>query len=267
MKASKVEKNVSIVIPVFNEEDTLGEVMDKVLGLPFVLEVVIVDDASTDSSADILKSYTDSRVKYIRQSHNQGKTAAIKRGFREVTGDIVVIQDADLEYNPDEIHHLCNPIWNNNADVVFGSRFLVRNESRVLYFYHYLGNRFITLFSNLFTNKNMTDIETCYKAFRRFIIAEMPISSSGFGFEVEVTSHICRTHARIFETPISYYGRTYEEGKKISYRDGLVAIWYILKYNLVASRDIKTYVSLINKQLAELRSNKKPLKQFDDTQS
>lgn len=262
-----MEKNVSIVIPVYNEEDTLKDVVDKVLALPFVHEVVTVDDASTDSSAEILQSYKDHRLKYIRQPHNQGKTAALKRGFREVTGDIVVIQDADLEYNPNEIHHLCNPIWNDNADVVFGSRFLVRNESRVLYFYHYLGNKFITLFSNLLTNKNMTDIETCYKAFRRFIIAEMPISSSGFGFEVEVTSHICRTHARIFETPISYYGRTYEEGKKISYRDGLVAIWYILKYNLVASRDIKNYVNLINKQLAELRFKKKSFKQFDNTQS
>lgn len=256
-----MKKNVSIVIPVYNEETTLHEVIDKVLSLDFVEEVVAVDDASTDSSADILKSYTDPRMKYIRLPDNQGKTTALKRGFSEVTGDIVVIQDADLEYNPDEILHLCNPIWNNNADVVFGSRFLVRNESRVLYFYHYLGNRLITLFSNLFTNKNMTDIETCYKAFRRFIITEMPISSKGFGFEVEVTAHICRTQARIFETPISYYGRTYEEGKKISYRDGVKAIWYILRYNLLPVSGIHNYVTLINNQLTELRKKQKPLKQ------
>ena len=262
-----MEKNVSIVIPVYNEEETLREVVDKVLSLPFVMEVVTVDDASVDSSPDILKSYTDSRLKYIRLPYNQGKTAALKRAFSEVKGDIVVIQDADLEYNPEEIQHLCNPIWNNNADVVFGSRFLVRNESRVLYFYHYLGNRLITLFSNLLTNKNMTDIETCYKAFRRFIIAEMPISSQGFGFEVEVTSHICRTQARIFETPISYYGRTYEEGKKISYRDGVKAIWYILRYNLFSGSSIRNYVNLIDNQLTELRQKQKPLRPVDHTKS
>ena len=262
-----MKKNVSIVIPVYNEEDTLREVMDKVLSLPFVMEVVTVDDASVDSSPDILKSYTDPRLKYIRLPHNQGKTAALKRAFSEVEGDIVVIQDADLEYNPDEILHLCNPIWNNNADIVFGSRFLVRNESRVLYFYHYLGNRFITLFSNMFTNKNMTDIETCYKAFRRFIIAEMPISSRGFGFEVEVTANICRTQARIFETPISYYGRTYEEGKKISYRDGVKAIWYILRYNLFSGSTVRNYVNLIDQQLADLRKKQKPTQPTDQTET
>lgn len=248
-----MKKNVSIVIPVFNEQETLREILYKVLRLPFVAEVVVVDDASADGTPDILKKCQDPRLKSFRQPVNRGKTAALKRGIQEVTGEIVVIQDADLEYNPEEICHLCQPIWDNQADVVYGSRFLVRKESRLLYFYHYLGNRFITLFSNLFTNKNMTDLETCYKAFRGFIVTEMPITSRRFGFEVEVTARACRTHARIFEIPISYYGRTYEEGKKISMRDGVAAVWYVLRYNLFAGSATRDYVKRTNERLKEIR--------------
>src|SRR5690606_5555535 len=156
-------------------------------------------------------SVTDERLTYIKHEFNQGKTAAIKTALSHVEGEIVLIQDADLEYDPDEIVFVCEPIWNDKADVVYGSRFLVRKASRVLYFYHFLANKFLTFFSNLFTNKNMTDIETCYKAFRSPLLTNMPITSSGFGFEVEVTANIAKTNARIFETPISYYGRTYEE--------------------------------------------------------
>jgi len=238
-----LKKNVSIIIPAYNEEATIHLVLEKVLSLTFVEEVIVVNDCSVDNTEAKIKQISDSRLRYFKHEINMGKTAAIKTALTQVTSEIVIIQDADLEYDPNEIIYLCEPIWENNADVVFGSRFLVRKASRVLYFYHFLANKFLTFFSNLLTNKNMTDIETCYKAFRSPILVNMPITSSGFGFEVEVTANISKTKARIFETPISYYGRTYEEGKKISMKDGLMAIWYIIYYN---TKNQKEYHSFVN---------------------
>lgn len=227
-----MKKNVSLIIPAYNEEKTIQIVLRKVLSLPFVQEVIVVNDCSKDLTEEKVYEIDDSRIKYVKHEKNQGKTAAIKTALSHVSAEIVLIQDADLEYDPNEIIHLCEPIWENNADVVYGSRFLVRKASRVLYFYHFLANKFLTFLSNLMTNKNMTDIETCYKAFRSPLLVNMPITSSGFGFEVEVTANISKTTARIYETPISYYGRTYEEGKKINKIDGIMAIWYIIYFNL-----------------------------------
>ena len=244
-----MKNNVTVIIPVFNEAGTLAEICRKVLALPFVAEVIAVDDASSDDSWSILSDIEDQRLRLLQHRTNQGKTAAILTGLQQVTQDIVVIQDADLEYDPAEIEHLCRPIWDDVADVVYGSRFLVRKASRVLYYYHYVGNCVITVFSNLLTNKNMTDVETCFKAFRTFLLQSMPITSRRFGFEVEVTAKISKTAARIFETPISYYGRTYEQGKKITYRDGLYALWYILRYNLSSDLATKQYVKQANGRL------------------
>ncbi|RPJ57991.1 MAG: glycosyltransferase family 2 protein [Acidobacteria bacterium] len=225
------DRVLSVIIPAFNEEATIQAVVEKASRLPFVLQVIVVDDGSTDSTPDILSRLDLPNVLFIRQPRNLGKTAAIKRALLEVQGDVTVFQDADLEYDPDEIQHVIRPIMENQADVVYGSRFLVRRSSRVLYFYHYLANKTLTFLSNLFTNVNMTDIETCYKAFRSRLIKTMPLTSSGFGMEVEITAMISKTHARIYEVPISYHGRTYREGKKIQFRDGLIALWYIFHYN------------------------------------
>lgn len=246
-------QQVSIIIPVYNEEKTLGEVLNKILDLSLNKQIIVVDDASDDRSYEVATNFENNQLQVIQKESNEGKTAAIKTALPHVTGDIVVIQDADLEYNPEEIMHLCKPIFEQKADVVYGSRFRIRQESRVLYFYHYLGNRFLTFLSNLFTNKNMTDIETCYKAFRSYLIKPMPITSSGFGFEVEVTANISKTEARIFETPISYYGRTYDEGKKITFVDGIYALFYILKFNIFTSSDVKQYLQEVNKKLSEER--------------
>jgi glycosyltransferase involved in cell wall biosynthesis len=173
----------------------------------------------------------------VRHEHNAGKTAALKSGFALTKGQIVIVQDADLEYNPDEINGVIQPILDGHADVVFGSRFLVRRAARVLYFYHYVANKCLTCLSNLLTNLNMTDIETGYKAFRGEIIRDMVIVSSGFGFEVEVTAKIAKLKLAIYEVPISYYGRTYEEGKKIAFKDGLMALWLVIRFNLFCSLD------------------------------
>ena len=244
-----MKKNVSVIMPVFNEENTVAHVVGVVEALPFVHEVIIVDDASSDSTPDILNGLKGENVRVLTHPQNSGKTAAIVTALKSVTGDITVIQDADLEYDPRELEFLCDPIWEGKADVVYGSRFLIRRASRVLYFYHYLGNRFITFFSNLFTNKNMSDIETCYKVFRSFLLTSMPINSSGFGFEVEVTAKVSKTRARVYEAPISYHGRTYEQGKKISYVDGLSALWYILRYNLAPGAETRSYIEESNRKL------------------
>ncbi|MBV9084323.1 MAG: glycosyltransferase family 2 protein [Acidobacteriaceae bacterium] len=225
---------LSVVVPAYNEEKTLRRVINKVRALPNLHEIVIVNDASTDRTpllADALAG-EDSRIIVLHQRDNKGKTEALKAGFRRTTGAIVIVQDADLEYDPSEIPDLLKPIVDGHADVVYGSRFLVRKAARVLYFYHYLANRSLTFLSNIFTNINLTDVETGYKAFRGEIIREMIITSRGFGFEIEVTAKIAKLRCAIYESPISYYGRTYEEGKKIGPRDGIAALWYIIKFNL-----------------------------------
>jgi len=228
---------LSVVIPVYNEADTLPQVLIRVLALPHLLEVVIVDDGSTDGSRAVANSFVnrDARVKVSTLPKNSGKTAALKLGFSMTRGDIVVVQDADLEYDPTEIPSLIQPILEGHADVVYGSRFLVRKAARVLYYYHFLANKFLTFLSNLMTNLNMTDIETGYKAFRGEIIRNMLITSSGFGFEVEVTAKIAKLKCAVYEIPISYYGRTYEQGKKIGFSDGVLALWLIFRFNLFCS--------------------------------
>ena len=228
---------LSFVIPVYNEEVSLAEVVRKLLLLPQLLEIVIVDDCSTDRSAAVAQSLSDgeARIRLIRQQRNMGKTAALRSGFAVTRGEIVIVQDADLEYDPEEIPLVITPILEGRAEVVYGSRFLVRKATRVLYFYHYLANKFLTFTSNLFTNLNMTDIETCYKAFRGEIIRNMVITSRGFGFEVECTAKVAKLGCAIYEVPISYYGRTYEEGKKIGVRDGLIAFWLIFRFNVFCS--------------------------------
>jgi glycosyltransferase involved in cell wall biosynthesis len=225
------------VIPAYNEEATLAAVVEKVLMVPHLLEVVIVNDCSRDATGKIAEDLARQhpRVRVLHQSVNGGKTEALKAGFANTRGDIVIVQDADLEYDPSDIAEVIAPILADEADVVYGSRFLVRRAARALYFYHYVANKGLTFLSNVFTNVNLTDVETGYKAFRGQIIREMTITSSGFGFEIEVTAKIAKLACRIYEVPISYYGRTYEEGKKIGPMDGVAALWYIVKFNLFSS--------------------------------
>ena len=225
---------LSVVIPVYNEESSLAEVVRKVLLLPHLLEIIIVDDGSTDRTFQIARSLSESnpRVRVTQQTKNSGKTAALRAGFALTRGEIVIVQDGDLEYDPAEIPLVIRPILEGHADVVFGSRFLVRRATRVLYFYHYIANKCLTFTTNLFTNLNKTDIETGYKAFRGEIIRNMVIVSSGFGFEVEATAKVAKLGCAIYEVPISYYGRTYEEGKKIGMKDGLLALWLVFRFNL-----------------------------------
>jgi glycosyltransferase involved in cell wall biosynthesis len=228
---------LSVIIPVFNEEATLESVVRRVLEqVPYDLEVVIINDGSTDRSGEIIEELAreDRRVRFAHQQ-NGGKTAALKQGFGMAAGEVIIIQDADLEYDPAEIVHVVEPILKGHADVVYGSRFLVRKAARVLFYYHYVANRFLTFLSNMMTNLNMTDVETGYKAFRAQIIQNMVIQSSGFGIEIEVTAKVAKLNAVIYEVPISYYGRTYLEGKKIGMRDGFLAIWYIFRFNAFCS--------------------------------
>ena len=232
------QRCLSVVVPIYNEEKTLDQIVRRVLELPQLLELVLVDDCSQDATPEILAALAaqfPDRIVTARHAKNGGKTEALKTGFRLTRGDVVIVQDADLEYDPAEIPDVIAPIVENKADVVFGSRFLVRKTARAVYFYHYLANKSLTFFSNLFTNINLTDVETCYKAFRGEIIRNMRISSSGFGFEIEVTAKVAKLRCAIYETPISYYGRTYEEGKKITAIDGLAAFYYIIRYNLFCS--------------------------------
>jgi len=212
-------------------------VVQKLLSVPCLHEIIIVDDGSNDRtealSGELARQHP--QVRLVRHERNAGKTAALKTGFALTTGDVVIIQDADLEYDPREIYGVIRPILEGHADVVYGSRFLVRRAARVLYFYHYVANKFLTFLSNALTNLNMTDIETGYKAFRGEIIRDMLIVSSGFGFEVEVTAKIAKLKMAIYEVPISYYGRTYDEGKKITFTDGLMALWLVFRFNLFCS--------------------------------
>lgn len=228
---------LSVVVPVYNEESTLKTVVTKLLALQRLLEIIVVDDCSTDGTVDIANQLAAShpQVRLVRHQKNGGKTAALKTGLALTTGDIVIIQDADLEYDPAEIPDVIRPILEGHADVVYGSRFLVRKATRVLYFYHYISNKSLTFISNMMTNLNMSDVETGYKAFRGEIIRNMIIVSRGFGFEIEVTAKLAKLKCKVYEVPISYYGRTYEEGKKIGMKDGLEALWFILRFNVFCS--------------------------------
>jgi len=231
----------SVVIPVYNEQSTLLHCLERVLAVPIRKEIVLVDDASTDGTRDILEalgqthpSDADNEIRVFYHDHNQGKGAALKTAFEQVQGEVVIIQDADLEYDPSEFPSLLHPIIAGTADVVYGSRFLGDHAHRVLYYWHYLGNRFLTALSNCFTNLNLTDMETCYKVFRRSVLDDITptLKQCRFGIEPELTAKIARRRARIYERSISYAGRSYEEGKKIGWRDGLVAIWCILRFGV-----------------------------------
>jgi glycosyltransferase involved in cell wall biosynthesis len=240
------DKCLSVVVPIFNEEKTLETIVSKIIEVPRLLEIVLVDDCSKDSTPEVIRGLVERYPDLIittRHAKNGGKTEAVKTGFRLTKGDIVIVQDADLEYDPAEIADVIGPILANQADVVFGSRFLVRKAARAVYFYHYLANKGLTFLSNLATNINLTDVETCYKAFRGDIIRKMTITSTKFGFEIEVTAKIAKLKCAIYETPISYYGRTYEEGKKITAWDGIAAAWYIVYYNLFCSLE-NSYTSM-----------------------
>ena len=223
---------LSIVIPVYNERETIRDIIETVSATPFHKEMIVVDDGSTDGTRDILSSMQQDGLKVFMHDKNQGKGAALQTGFSHATGDIVIIQDADLEYDPEEYPVLLKPILDGKADVVYGSRFAGQGAHRVLYFWHSVGNRFLTLLSNLFTNLNLTDMETCYKVFTKEALSGVVIKEKRFGFEPEITAKMAKKKLRIYEVPISYYGRTYEQGKKIDWKDGVWAIWCIVKYNL-----------------------------------
>jgi glycosyltransferase involved in cell wall biosynthesis len=229
---------LSVVVPVYNEQATVREVIARVLAVSLDIELICVDDGSTDASREILAQLqsTHPEVRVLLQPHNMGKGAALRRGIQECTGDFVVIQDADLEYDPAEYPLLLRPLIEGKADVVYGSRFLGSGPHRVLYFWHSVGNWILTLISNALTNMNMSDMETCYKVFRREIIQSIPIEEDRFGFEPEITVKIAKRGLRVYEVGISYWGRTYEEGKKIGWKDGVRALWCLLKYTLKEPR-------------------------------
>ncbi len=235
---------LSVVIPVYNERATVEELLHRVEAVNIDKEIIIVDDCSTDGTREFLQdlaarndghnSVRVDNVRVLLQDRNEGKGAALRRGFREARGEMVIVQDADLEYDPQEYSHLLEPIERGLADVVYGSRFL-GGPHRVLFFWHSLGNRFLTMLSNMFTNLNLSDVWTCYKAFRRGVLQNMDLRENRFGFEPEVTAKVARGNWRVYEVPISYYGRTYAQGKKITWKDGASGIWCVLRYNLFSS--------------------------------
>ncbi len=226
---------ISVVVPVYNEKRTIHQVLERIEKSPYEKEIIVVDDCSTDGTREILRSFDmSSRIpsaRFLYQPVNQGKGAALRTGIAAATGDIVIVQDADLEYDPTDYEQLIRPISAGLADVVYGSRFL-SGPHRVLFFWHSLGNRILTLLSNMFTDLNLTDMETGYKAFRRELFSKMTIEENRFGFEPEITAKIAKLHCRIYEVPISYFGRDYSEGKKITWKDGIAALYFIVKYNL-----------------------------------
>jgi glycosyltransferase involved in cell wall biosynthesis len=228
---------LSVLVPAYNEANTIARVVARLRSVPLDLEIVAIDDASTDGSADILERLRqEGRIdRLVRHPKNRGKGAAVRAGIREATGDVIVIQDADLEYDPAELPALLAPIADGRADAVFGSRFQ-GGPHRVLYYWHSVGNRFLTLLSNMFTDLNLTDMETCYKLVRADLLKRLPLTANRFGFEVEITARLAQAEARVWEMPISYSGRTYAEGKKITWRDGLAALLHIVRYNLLAPR-------------------------------
>jgi glycosyltransferase involved in cell wall biosynthesis len=243
---------LSVVMPVYNESATLKRVIEKVLAVPLEIELICVDDGSRDGSVEILKELQihHPQIKIALQPKNMGKGAALRRGIQEATGVYVVIQDADLEYDPSEYPVLLDPLIQGKADVVYGSRFLGGHAHRVLYFWHSVGNWLLTLFSNILTNVNLSDMETCYKMFRCEVIQAIPIVENRFGFEPEITVKIAKRRLRIYEVGISYWGRTYEEGKKIGWKDGMRALWCLLKYS-IKERRVKVSSGTIEKELGD----------------
>jgi len=229
---------LSVIMPVYNERVTVPDVVRSVLLQPQVAELIIVNDASADGTREVLEEIksTDARIRVFHHEKNQGKGAALRTGIIHASAPIVIIQDADMEYDPTEYPILLKPILSGKADAVFGSRFIGSQEHRVLYFWHSMGNRFLTLLSNMCTNLNLTDMETCYKAVRREVLQSIPIVENRFGFEPEITAKLSKRGIRIYEVAVSYHGRTYAEGKKINWKDGFQAIWCILKYNLGRER-------------------------------
>lgn len=228
--------SISIVIPVYNEEQTVETLLNKVRAVEVGLrkEIILINDCSKDGTGAVLDRLAkeDPSLVVLHHAVNQGKGAALRTGFARATGDIVLIQDADLEYDPREYPHLLEPILDGHADVVYGSRFIGGGPHRVLFFWHMVGNKFLTLLSNMMTNLNLTDMEVCYKVFRREILQGITLKENRFGFEVEITAKIARKRCRIYEVPVSYHGRTYEEGKKINWKDGVRALWCIIRYRL-----------------------------------
>jgi glycosyltransferase involved in cell wall biosynthesis len=220
---------LSVVIPVYNEIGTIKEILNRVQSVPQDKEIIVVDDRSTDGTTEWLRQISDDNITVLFHPVNRGKGAALRTGFERVTGDIVIIQDADLEYDPGEYGSLIEPILDGRADVVYGSRF-TGGPQRVLFFWHYVGNKFLTLLSNMLTNLNLCDMETCYKVFRTHLLEQITIKSNRFGFEPEITAKFARLRCRIYQVPISYSGRNYEEGKKITWRDGFAALFHIIRF-------------------------------------